>query len=175
MTYPFRKRRGRRARRGEVETILGELGTLAGTRVIEGHGDLHVGQVLRSDGRFVVTDFDGNPVLPARSGCCRYRRRWTSQGWRSRWSTPRSSPASTPISTPQRWQASTAAAREAFLGAYGAVAPLGHAELSSSAPLHAFRTQQVLREIVYAARHLPRWMYVPDAALPALLDEGSRS
>jgi len=31
--------------------------------------------------------------------------------------------------------------------------------------------QQVLREIVYATRHLPRWMYVPDAALPALLGE----
>ncbi len=44
-----------------------------------------------------------------------------------------------------------------------------------SAPLRAFRTQQVLREIIYAAKHLPRWMYVPDAALPALLDEGIRS
>ena len=38
-----------------------------------------------------------------------------------------------------------------------------------------FRMQQVLREIIYAARHLPRWMYVPDAALPALLDEGDPS
>ena len=48
------------------------------------------------------------------------------------------------------------------------------AELYDPALLEAFRLQQVLREIVYAARHLPRWMYVPDAALPALLDEGSR-
>ena len=38
---------------------------LAGTPVIEGHGDLHVGQVLHSAGRFVVTDFDGNPILRA--------------------------------------------------------------------------------------------------------------
>jgi maltokinase len=37
--------------------------------------------------------------------------------------------------------------------------------------LYPLRMQQVLREIIYAARHLPRWMYVPDVALPALLDE----
>ena len=47
----------------------------------------------------------------------------------------------------------------------------GLAELYDPGALRAFRLQQVLREIVYAARHLPRWMYVPDAALPALLDE----
>ena len=51
---------------------------------------------------------------------------------------------------------------------------LGHAGLYDPAPVRAFRVQQVLREIVYAARHLPRWMYVPDAALPALLDEGTQ-
>lgn len=34
--------------------------------------------------------------------------------------------------------------------------------------------QQVIREIIYAAQYLPRWMYVPDAALPALLDERPR-
>ena len=63
----------------------------------------------------------------------------------------------------------------AFLGAYAdRIAQLGHADLYDPAPLHAFRTQQVLREIIYAARHLPRWMYVPDAAIPVLLDEWIR-
>ena len=46
-------------------------------------------------------------------------------------------------------------------------------QLYDAGLLKAFRMQQVLREIVYAAQHLPRWTYVPDAALPALLDEGS--
>ena len=32
-----------------------------------------------------------------------------------------------------------------------------------------FAVEQECREYVYAARHLPRWLYVPDAALPALL------
>ncbi|MGY4647148.1 hypothetical protein ACVWWN_000944 [Mycobacterium sp. URHB0021] len=32
----------------------------------------------------------------------------------------------------------------------------------------------MVREIIYAARHLPEWTYVPDAALPALLDAAKR-
>ena len=62
--------------------------------------------------------------------------------------------------------------REAFLDAYThRLDQHGLADLYDAGALRAFRLQQVLREIVYAARHLPRWMYVPDAALPALLDE----
>jgi maltokinase len=57
--------------------------------------------------------------------------------------------------------------RRTFLDAYRRSAPR-----YDPAPLRALRLQQVLREIIYAAQHLPRWMYVPDAALPALLDEG---
>jgi maltokinase len=65
-----------------------------------------------------------------------------------------------------------AAGRKAFLDAYEwRLASLGPAELYDGRPLRAFRMQQVLREIIYAARQR-RWMYVPDAALPALLDEG---
>lgn len=36
--------------------------------------------------------------------------------------------------------------------------------------LGAFLVQQECREFVYSVRHLPHWRYVPDAALPALLD-----
>jgi maltokinase len=31
--------------------------------------------------------------------------------------------------------------------------------------------QQECREYAYARRYLPHWRYVPDAALPALLEE----
>ena len=36
--------------------------------------------------------------------------------------------------------------------------------------LRPFRVAQELHEFVYAARFLPEWRYVPDAALPALLE-----
>jgi maltokinase len=63
--------------------------------------------------------------------------------------------------------------RRTFLTTYRTrITELGHARLFDDAALYPFRVQQALREIVYAARHLTRWMYVPDAALPALLDEG---
>lgn len=165
-----------RARRGEIETILGELGTLAGTPVIEGHGDLHVGQVLCSNGRFVVTDFDGNPVLQARERMLPIPAALDVAGMAqslahsavvARKYTPLDDAALASVDK---------AVRSAFLSAYtDRIAQLGHAALFVPGPLHAFRTQQVLREIIYAARHLPRWMYVPDAALPALLDEGAPS
>ena len=165
-----------RTRRSELETILSGLGTLAGTPVIEGHGDLHVGQVLRSAGRFVVTDFDGNPVLPAQERMKPIPAVLDVAGMAQ-------SLAHSAIVARKYTQLDTAAlaevdmlVRAAFLNAYTErIAQLGDADLYISAPLRAFRTQQVLREIIYAAKHLPRWMYVPDAALPALLDEGIRS
>ena len=51
----------------------------------------------------------------------------------------------------------------AALAAYG---PL------DAALLQALRVAQELHEFLYAATHLQRWMYVPDAALPALLRAG---
>jgi maltokinase len=67
------------------------------------------------------------------------------------------------------------AARGSFLDGYlHRVIELGHADLYQSGALKALRAQQVLREMIYAARHLPRWMYVPDGALPELLNEGGQ-
>ena len=140
--------------------------------MIEGHGDLHVGQVLRAGGRFVVTDFDGNPVLPAAQRVLPIPAALDVAGMAQ-------SLAHAAVVARKYAELDTAAVtevdrlgREAFLGAYTRrLAQLGHAGLYDPAPLRAFRTQQVLREIIYAARHLPRWMYVPDAALSALLDE----
>lgn len=158
--------------RGEVEQTLAGLGGLAGCRVIDGHGDLHVGQVLRCGNRFVVTDFDGNPVLPPRERVLPIPAALDVAGMVQ-------SLAHVAIVARRHNDLDLAAltvvdhgARGAFLDAYTRrLTELGHAGLYDPAPLRAFRLQQVLREVVYAAKHLPRWMYVPDAALPALLDE----
>ncbi|MDT7757637.1 MAG: maltokinase, partial [Mycobacterium sp.] len=162
-----------RARRSELETILDGLGALAGTPVLEGHGDLHVGQVLRADGRFVVTDFDGNPVLPATQRALPIPAALDVAGMTQ--SLAHAAIVARKYTTldPAALADVDAECRAALLDAYTTrLAELGHAGLFDPSALRAFRTQQVLREIIYAARHLPRWMYVPDAALPALLDEG---
>jgi maltokinase len=164
-----------RERRREIEAILGELDGLTGIPVIEGHGDLHVGQILHTERRFVVTDFDGNPVLPAAVRVRPIPAALDVAGMAQ-------SLAHVAIVASKHADLDAVAvaevdslARHAFLNEYTRrLAELGHAELYDPVPLHAFRLQQVLREIIYAATYLPRWMYVPDAALPALLNETSR-
>ncbi len=125
------------------------------------HGDLHAGQFLRAGDRVVITDFDGNPLADSAErrlpqsplidvasmiqsidhvGRIVLRRRHPNRG--------------------AEVDEFIAAAVEAALAAYG---PVDH-DL-----LHALRVAQELHEYRYAAMHLPRWMYVPAAALPALL------
>lgn len=161
-----------RDRRGEIESILKRLGTLAGAPVIEGHGDLHVGQVLRSDGRFVVTDFDGNPVLEAHERMRPIPAAPDVAGMAQSLAHAAIVAAKYTALDPGALAEVDALLRDTFLDAYAAgLTELGHADLYQPQALYPFRMQQVLREIIYAARHLPRWMYVPDAALPALLQE----
>ena len=158
-----------RERRSEIAGTLESLRVLADTPVIEGHGDLHVGQVLRSDGKFFVTDFDGNPVLPAAQRILPIPAAQDVAGMVQSLAHAAIVASKYTDLDPAALADVDVAARMAFLGAYE-VRVLG--ELYDPKPVRAFRLQQVLREIIYAATYLPRWMYVPDAALPALLDEG---
>jgi maltokinase len=162
-----------RACHGEIVAILDGLGAMAGTPVIEGHGDLHVGQVLHGQDRFVVTDFDGNPVLTASQRMLPIPAALDVAGMVQSLAHAAIVAAKYTALDPTALADVDAAGRTAFLGAYShRLGALGHRELFVPELLHAFRVQQVLREIIYAARHLDRWMYVPDAALPAVLDEG---
>lgn len=164
---------GAAAHRGEIAALLAVFGTLAGTAVLDGHGDLHVGQVLRSGGRFVVTDFDGNPVLPAGERALPIPAALDVAGMAQSLTHGAIVARRYTDLDAARVAEVDAAARTAFLTAYQSrLRGLGRDPHLEPMTLRAFRLQQVLREIVYAARHLPRWMYVPDAALPALLEEG---
>ena len=164
-----------RTHRADIETMLDGLGRLAGAPVIEGHGDLHVGQVLRTGERFVITDFDGNPVLSPQQRMMAIPPALDVAGMAQ-------SLAHAAIVARKHTSLDAAAltdvdrtGRAAFLDAYARrLAGLRCADLYDPGPIHAFRIQQVLRETIYAARYLERWMYVPDAALPDLLVEGSR-
>jgi len=152
-----------RARAGLAGSALTALAAAAPTPVTLVHGDLHVGQVLRHDGGYAVTDFDGNPVLPpsersrpqppARDVAGMLR----SLDHVGRIANRRT--AGEHVARVDDWISAT---RAAFLDAYDG--PLLDERL-----LRPFEVEQECRELVYAARHLPRWRYVPDAALAALL------
>lgn len=165
------------ARAAAITAGLAALADAGGTPLVDTHGDLHVGQVLRcTDGgvRYAVVDFDGNPVLAAAD---RARRR----------------PAAVDVAgmlasldhvgrvVLKRTEGVDAAAvarwipwaENAFLDAYRAgLAGAGAAELLDERLLRPVRLQQECREFLYAVRHLPHWRYVPDGALGDLLDEG---
>ncbi|MHA3021419.1 glucosamine kinase [Mycobacterium sp. BMJ-28] len=162
-------------RAGDIELILDGLSALVDVPVLDAHGDLHIGQVLRTGDRLVITDFDGNPVLPPAERVLPVPAAVDLAGILQSLAhvaivaVERSELGPDALAEVER--VSRAALYEAYVRT---LVQRGHAGLHVEHALGALRLQQVLREIVYAGRHLPRWMYVPDAALPALLDEMSR-
>ena len=132
------------------------------------HGDLHVGQILRDDsGALWVSDFDGNPLAPPVAD-------------------PRDAPARDVAAMgcaidhvgrvvarrePDAREALAdwiERARALFLSAYRL--ELGNdVVVYDERLLHPFAVAQEAHEYRYAASVLPRWGYVPDAAMPAAI------
>ena len=162
-----------------VSGALDGLARLVGTPLIDVHGDLHVGQVLRHGDppEYGVIDFDGNPVLPfaERSGRAPAAldvasmaasldhvgrvvlRRLERDGDASRDAAGRV----------RTW---IRLSQKAFLDAYHLTLDArGRGELFDERALLPFRFQQECREFLYANDHLPHWRYVPDGALPDLV------
>ena len=164
-----------RSRAGRIVASFAAFRACVGTPLIDVHGDLHVGQVLRHGDppRYAVTDFDGNPVLapdersapqPAALDVAGLLASLDHVG---RVVVKRTDGVDT--DAVRTW---IAAAQDAFLHAYrGSLAASGSLELLDERLLVPLRLQQECREYLYAARHLPHWVYVPDAALTDLLPD----
>ena len=119
------------------------------------HGDLHVGQVLEWSGRLAVIDFDGNPTLSeGANAIAQPRERDVAQMLTAIDHVGRVVEAQGGDDR-SAWIANV---RAGFLGAVGAV---------DDDLLAAFEVEQECRELVYAARFLPRWRYAPMATLRA--------
>ena len=122
------------------------------------HGDLHVGQVLEWSGGLAIIDFDGNPALGPEANALRQpgerdiAQMATSLDHVGRIVDHRTAGSARPIV--DAWIART---RREFLGALD----------PDPALLGAFEVEQECRELIYAARFLPRWRYAPLAALRA--------
>jgi maltokinase len=124
------------------------------------HGDLHVGQVLDWPGGLAVIDFDGNPALGDAANPLRQPvERDVAQMLTSLDHVGRIVDARTQGMDRDRIAAWIDRTRRDFLGALG----------SPPDPrlLAAFEVEQECRELVYAARFLPRWRYAPLATLRA--------
>ncbi|MBA2381345.1 MAG: hypothetical protein H0V73_04465, partial [Chloroflexi bacterium] len=122
------------------------------------HGDLHVGQILEWSGGLAVIDFDGNPALGNDANALRQpverdiAQMLASLDHLGRVVDERTAGHARRII--DDWVART---RREFVGALDADCTL----------LAAFEAEQECRELVYAARFLPRWRYAPLATLLA--------
>jgi maltokinase len=128
------------------------------------HGDLHVGQLLRTVDGLVIVDWEGNPDLPLEE--------------RSRLESPLRDLASLLLSFDHAaraahrrnpgfdWRGWATEARVAALRAYEeATQPVDRVLL------RALEVDKELAELAYAARFVPEWLYAPEAVFPTVLDD----
>jgi trehalose synthase-fused probable maltokinase len=135
-----------------------DIGAASGAPVSRVHGDYHLGQLLATDGGFVVTDFEGEPARTLAE------RRKPSSPLRDVAGMLRSLDyaAHTVQRTdsgfePDPWLRD---ARTAFLAAYG-----GPGE---SALLRAMELEKACYEVSYEANYRPDWVWLPLEALKRL-------
>jgi maltokinase len=137
------------------------------------HGDLHVGQMLRTTERLLINDFDGSPVagspdpLSLRSAMVDLASLVQSVDHVGRIAARR---MPTHLDRIHEFiAAGTARTRDAFLTELDPALAPSPTELD--AVLTGLCVVQELHELVYAARHLPRWMYVPHASLASMFPD----
>lgn len=127
------------------------------------HGDFHVGQVLRDqEGRLFVIDFDGNPTLTPRERVKHRPAAYDVAGMLvSLENVGHVVRHHHPEVSEDAAVAWTDEVQAEFLAAYRAAAP----DLLDESMLEGFADDQIQRELDYAEAYLPRWRYVPEAAL----------
>ncbi|UBU15272.1 hypothetical protein [Nonomuraea gerenzanensis] len=143
---------------------LAALETPTTTPRIRIHGDLHVGQILRWRDGYAVIDFDGNPTVtdadlhqPAARDVAQLT---TSLEHVAQVAIRR---RSTPPADAAAW---ANRARAALLTAYRERLAAKHRpDLLDETLIRPFEVEQECRELIYAARHLPRWRYAPMGVL----------
>lgn len=137
------------------------------------HGDLHVGQILRSDtGSYSIIDLDGNPVGNKSSTLSLEPLVKDLAGMlQSLDHVGRVVAKRKGGQFAQEISDWINRAQERFQDSYLlTLVNVDEDSLSNPHLLLLFQFQQEFREFLYAQSHLPSWMYVPDAALPALIE-----
>jgi maltokinase len=123
------------------------------------HGDLHLGQLLHRDDRWVVLDFEGEPLRSLAE------RTAPEPALRDVAGMLRSVDyaAASDGGHAAEWGATT---RAAYLDGYRDAA--GVAALEPAELLRAFELDKAVYEALYEARHRPTWLPIPTAAITRL-------
>lgn len=149
--------------RSAVDDVLAAVRALPRTPARQRvHGDLHLGQVLRSTGRWFVTDFEGEPLAPL------VERTRPDLAVRDVAGVLRSFDYAAAVGGLDAAAAGTwvPEARAAFLEAYRTSTPGSAAD--QAVLLRAQELDKTLYEVVYEARHRPHWLPIPLAGLDRL-------
>ncbi len=154
---------------GVVESLrnVGDAGT-----AIRGHGDYHLGQVLRTDAGWYVLDFEGEPARPPEE------RRRRSSPLRDVAGMLRSFHYASAVAVSERdpedaslggaWESRN---RKAFLEGYVRVATKGGIlpdPAATEAVLAAFELEKAVYELGYEQAYRPDWQWIPLQALQRL-------
>lgn len=163
-----------RARVEQIEEVLHAAPRSGTTPACPIHGDLHVGQVLRAGRRLVVIDFDGNPVLePAERHAPRPPAVDVASFVQSVDHAGRVAQHRRPGEAERLDPLIAEAVTRVLDGYREALRVGGRSELLDDRLLGPMRVAQELHELVYAARHLPRWADVPTATLRAMFPDST--
>jgi len=161
----------------DAEAVAGVLGRLRELDdpvvALQGHGDLHLAQALRTDAGWFLIDFEGEPARPPAD---RWRRapglRDVAGMLRSFHYAAQVALLGQPEEEADRADAWEARNRGAFFDGY-AVAARRHGLLPSdpaavAATLAAFELEKAAYELAYEEAYRPDWAVIPRAALARL-------
>ena len=160
--------------RERLRELFGRVRSLDGIEVQQVHGDLHLGQTLRTSRGWKIVDFEGEPAKPLAvrlkpdsvwrdvAGMCR------SFDYAPRVVAMTGAGSERGVDADQRsyrageWSARN---REAFLAAYTAERGVDVEGSSAGILLEAYIADKAVYEAVYEARNRPGWIDIPLAAL----------
>ena len=159
------------ARRSEIACSSCRTSSSAG-KLIRHHGDLHLGQTLRTPDRWVVLDFEGEP---ARSLIERRRKRSPLRDvagmLRSFAYAATAASLLKDATVPEDWEAT---ARERFLNGYFTEVDAGLLPASEAGIrqlLAIFELEKAVYELRYELNNRPDWVPIPVAGIARLLQE----